>query len=1774
MSPKQTGKLSSKKGEEYDVVSNKNASEPFPFLTQLVNALPEAVITTDIETHITGWNAAAERMYGWKAAEVLGKPIGDFLHTQYQNTDQDEAVATVMENGHWFNTVTQLRKDGARIPVISSVSVIKNDQGEPVGYVGINRDFTREARAIKTSRQQAETIEQIMDMIPAAVWVASDPECEFVHGNRFANNLLHTQTGENVSQSAEAPSLHVRHFVNGRELGEDELPLQAAIHTGQPQADIEMRIESERFEPRILLGSSAPLFDEHGKPRGAVATFHDITELRREEAQRFQLAMLETAEEVAGMGGWVLDLHTQALTWSDQLFRIFGMDREGFDGDMDRIIAERVHPEDREITIQASRAALEKATPADMTFRICLPDGEIRTLKTQGKVIRDESGLPLKLMGYVQDISESKQAEELVHESQSILATAEAVAKVGSWRWDLATQKVTWSDQMFRLFGVEKEGFDGDLNRVIAERIHPDDMAAVNEANRSVLEEADPKPLSYRIVLPGGKERTVWAQGVLIRDEQGKPIALTGYVQDITERARAEMQLQQMKRLYATLSQVNQTIVRVKDESELYQSICDMVVKFGEFSLAWVGLLDESTGEIKPVAANGMDLDHWTLPIINIHGKEFSNNLATQAIHTGTVMTSEDVQSDPRLGAMQEFIENRPYRASAVVPFERGGKVIGALIIVSPQAGFFKAEEELALLEEMGMDISFALERMESDRVKRQWADAFEHSAHGMVIGDVRTNRILACNEAFARDQDASIPELIGMPILDMYRPEDHARIKQLIAQSDREGTVQLEGVKLRKDGSIYPFQLDVVSVRDENGNLLYRVASQQDITERKRAEKALQREERILRLFVEHSPAAIAMFDREMRYIVASKRYLVDYGLGDQSLEGRSHYEVFPEIPERWKEIHRRCLQGSIEKADEDAFPRADGKLDWVHWEIHPWYDDDGSIGGVILFSEVITERVQARESLQTSEAKYRSLITSWDNSIGLMDAEGRYVYINEIGAAWYGKTPQDMIGKTLQELFPDQYKEAIPLPVREVCEQKRGKTFEAESRFGPGRWFRISIQPVSDAGGKVTHVTINTMDITERKLSEIAIRESEERMRLTLQTTSDGFWIVDTNGRFKEVNQAYCSMSGYSREEILSMGVLDVEALETGDEIRGRIERIQTREHDRFETRHRRKDGNLFDVDVSVNLLENTGLFICFCRDITERKLAEREIQQRNKDLTLITALNDAANREEELESVVQTFAQATSEMFGARNTTLYLLSHDEQYLEMYSSALSRQTVERIERLIGTSIPKVRIRLSDSPFLQGLLSNRNGSITAAPQDIKQWVVEFAKNASMPPALRTLAQTLVPQIYKIINIHSIISVPMVASGRTIGMVGMSSSGEFKQEDLERVRKIIQQITTVILRKRAETNVRRQLRRITALNEIDRAISASLDMSLSLDVLLGEVTAQLDVDAACVLLLNPVDQVLEFKAGRGFRSSAIRRSRLRLGQGFAGQAGLERKVVHVPNLGEAGPLFIRAELLKEEQFIEYFGVPLIAKGVLKGVLEIFNRQALSPEPDWLHYLETLGGQAAIAVDSAQLFESMQMSNQELITAYDATITGWSHAMDLRDKETEGHTQRVTELTLKLAKHLGVSDQEQVQMRRGALLHDIGKLGVPDHILLKPGKLTDEEWELMRQHPEYAYKMLLPIHYLRPALDIPYCHHEKWDGTGYPRGLKGEQIPLPARIFAVVDVWDALRSDRPYRKGWATEKIREYILAESGKHFDPQVVQAFMELLDEYPDMMQ
>jgi HD-GYP domain-containing protein (c-di-GMP phosphodiesterase class II) len=320
------------------------------------------------------------------------------------------------------------------------------------------------------------------------------------------------------------------------------------------------------------------------------------------------------------------------------------------------------------------------------------------------------------------------------------------------------------------------------------------------------------------------------------------------------------------------------------------------------------------------------------------------------------------------------------------------------------------------------------------------------------------------------------------------------------------------------------------------------------------------------------------------------------------------------------------------------------------------------------------------------------------------------------------------------------------------------------------------------------------------------------------------------------------------------------------------------------------------------------------------------------------------------------------------------------------------------------------------------------------------------------------------------------------------------------------------------------------------------------------------------MDAAAISLLDPHSQNLTYHALRGFNlPNSLNVPFIRLGDAYAGQVALERKQLYIPDLNQNSNK-LESLQLENEGFVAYIGLPLIAKGKVKGVLEIFHRAPINPGTDWLDFLETLAGQAAIAIDNAELFEGLERTNLELTLAYNATLEGWARALEMRDAKTKGHSERVVKLTMKLADVFGFNEQSLGHVYRGALLHDIGKMGIPDHILTKPGPLTESEWKIMRLHPVYAYELLSPIHFLRPALDIPYCHHEKWDGSGYPRGLKENLIPLSARIFSVVDVWDALSSDRPYRAAWPREKVLTYINERRNKDFDSQIVDAFMAII--------
>ncbi|MEP7355877.1 MAG: GAF domain-containing protein, partial [Anaerolineales bacterium] len=330
------------------------------------------------------------------------------------------------------------------------------------------------------------------------------------------------------------------------------------------------------------------------------------------------------------------------------------------------------------------------------------------------------------------------------------------------------------------------------------------------------------------------------------------------------------------------------------------------------------------------------------------------------------------------------------------------------------------------------------------------------------------------------------------------------------------------------------------------------------------------------------------------------------------------------------------------------------------------------------------------------------------------------------------------------------------------------------------------------------------------------------------------------------------------------------------------------------------------------------------------------------------------------------------------------------------------------------------------------------------------------------------------------------VCVPLITSQHVLGVIWATRSAPFTPQVVRVLSAIADIAASAIQRAGLHEQTQERLRRLTALREIDSAIMNSMDLRTTLNIILRHVAEQLRVDACDILLLNRAINVLEYGAGHGFRGRGIEKVRQRLGEGYAGQAALERGIVAVADLRTQPAEFQRAQLLTQEAFVGLLCMPLIAKGQVVGTLEVWSRTPLSPDADWLAYLETLAGQSAIAVSDAWQFADLQRSNQEMYMAYDSTLEGWSAALDLRDKETEGHSQRVTEMTLRLARELGVDDGALEHMRRGALLHDIGKMGVPDAILLKPGPLTDEEWVVMKRHPALAYEMLAPIQHLRPA----------------------------------------------------------------------------------------
>jgi PAS domain S-box-containing protein len=649
------------------------------------------------------------------------------------------------------------------------------------------------------------------------------------------------------------------------------------------------------------------------------------------------------------------------------------------------------------------------------------------------------------------------------------------------------------------------------------------------------------------------------------------------------------------------------------------------------------------------------------------------------------------------------------------------------------------------------------------------------------------------------------------------------------------------------------------------------------------------------------------------------------------------------------------------------------------------------------------------------------------------------------------------------------------------------------------------------------------------ERKQAEAALAASERRFRALIENAPDGITLLDADSRLLYASPAVERLLGYQPEAILGQTAAMFTHPDDVPAVAAALQRVlsQPSQADLNQYRARHQDGTYRWIEgaLSNQLADPSVRALVFnFRDITERRQRERELEA---VAGISAALRQAADRDEMLPAVL------------------------DQVMELLDAAGSW------------------VALRDRPGAEVLLeagrgtgANYAGQHLAPGKGVSGWVMETGQVFVSADA-RTEPRIGSPGA--LAASPAVACVPLIAHDSTLGVLWAARRRPFEPDEVSLLRSLADIVASALQRATLFRQTEAGVQRLTALRAIDQAINSSMDLRITLYVLLEQATQQLGIDAAAVLLLDEASHSLTFAAGHGFLTRGLEQTRLRLGQGHAGQAALERRLVNVPDLEAARPPFTRAALIAGERFVSYVSAPLVAKGRAVGVLECFHRSAHTPTPEWLSFFETLADQAAIAIEQARLFERLERTNVDLELANNSTLEGWAAALDLRAGEREGHSLRAAEWTLRLARALAVPDDQHLHLRRGALLHDLGLLGVPDHLLLKPGPLTDEEWTQMRRHPQVAYDLLMPIAHLRPALDIPYSHHERWDGAGYPRGLEGETIPLAARLFAAVDVWMALRAHRPYRAAWGAERARAHLLDQAGKQFDPAMVDAFINL---------
>jgi PAS domain S-box-containing protein len=1720
-------------------------------IARIAETSPAGITVLNRDGQITFANARAEQVLGLTKDEITQRTYNAPAWRITDNDgnpfpDEDLPFRRVMSTGKPVSDVRHAItwQDGRRVLLSINAAPLLDASGQVDGVVATVEDVTERKKIEEVIKKEIDFAELATNAMPGIFFIF-DENGKFLRWNR----KLETVTGYSAEEIArQTPFDHLRE--DCKELVATRM--REVFSNGRAELEVVFVSKAGKEVPYYCQGHRIVL---DGTPY-LIGTGMDISERKKmEEALRISeeryRVLAENANEaiVVAQEGMLKYANPKAV-------EITGYSKEELTS---QSFTEFIHPDDRAMVVERHLARLRGGqVPEVYPFRVVSKEGVTKWAEISAVLITWD-GRPATL-NFLSDITERKRAEEALRESEQRYRSFVSHSSEGIYRIDMIPPVPITLPKDELVEAINQQAIVGEVNEALATMYglkiedmlgqHATDFAPNYGARAILVLQSENHRVDHeetRDVDRDGNDLFLMesyhgevSNGLLQR--------IWGVQRDITERVRAQAELQISLEKYRVLL----------ESFPLGISITDRSGKIIEANRESERLLDITRSEH---LERTYDSKKWLIVRTN-----------------GTPMPADEFAS------VRALRENRLIENVEMGIVKDNGQITWISVTAAPIP-----------LPEYGVAIAYGdiTARKQTEESLRALSARQEAllAAVPDIIMEVDTNKVYTWanqtgHEFFGDD-------VIGKEASLYFEGEQDTYDTVQPLFNGAEDVIYVESWQRRKDGEKRLLAWWCRTLKDANGNVTGALSSARDITERKRAEEALRESESRFREIIEGSRDIIyrqGFSDGTLDYMSPSVVRVLGYTPEEMRSMGNDlaaqsrifHPADLPSLLTFRDDLDKADASGAKFMEREFRMITSSGDTRWIHGVYRLTRDSAGHPNFILGTLQDITERKHAERALRESHDRLLTVLDSIEADIYVADLQTyEILFLNRHMRESFG---DNLVGQVCWQVFrgsPQPCPHCTNARLVDADGNPTGLCVWEEQNPITQRWYTNYDRAIRWIDGRLVRVQIAT-DVTARKQAEEEFRRRANEFAALYDTARDLAAQQDLPTLLDTIAERARQLLGTSISEVclydptrddLELVVAkgytppDDRHLQMGEGMAGKV--AQTRQPIIIDNYHTWSGRSLKYEDTPVSSSVQVPML-------------------HRGELVGVIGLGDIAPQSHQFADadarLLSLFAaQAASAVHNARllDETRRHLAELEAVSKISSALRSAQTLdEMLPRLLDETLavlgtPAGVIWLHDAPshaLRQAVARGWFAQIRESPVQPGEGIAggvfadgEAYRSREFASDPRARASTR-PQIQPG---WGGACVPIRTAQEIIGafFVSVQIPRELTADEMHLLTTIAEIAGNAIHRTRLHEEMEKHIQRLAGLHTIDQAIAASLDLRLTLDVLLNQVVDQLRVHAAAILLLKLPTQTLEYAAGRGFRSNAMAHARLRIEDSSAGRVVRERRMISFSDLPNAAGAFTRAQLLASEQIVTYYGVPLIAKGQIKGVLEIFHRTPLQPDPEWLEYLETLAGQAAIAMDNAEMFETLQRSNVELMLAYDTTLEGWARALELRDYETEGHCQRVVELTIRLARALQFTDSELVHLRRGALLHDIGKLAIPDTILLKPDPLTEAEWEIMRQHPIHAHDLLSPIVFLRPALDIPSCHHEKWDGSGYPRGLKGEGIPLAARLFAIVDVWDAMRSARPYRQALTDAEVQEYIRAQAAKHFDPQVVELFLRLIE-------